>query len=447
MAVVSHEKSPARAKRRKWIILLVVISLLILAAGIWAWYAKNSAGKAKGASAVQVVSAPVTQVDISVKLTANGTVSALQTVDVRPQISATIRAVHIKEGHFVHKGDRLFTLDTRTEDANLSKTEAQVVKDRSDLMNAERNLERNRGLLKQEYISQADFDTAQTLAEGLRSQLAIDLASVKAAKAARSFDEITAPIAGRTGVIGVYPGSLVQPSGTSTASGAILVSITQIDPINVTFTLPEREIAGLQQASAKGNVPVSAKLDAASQKDNQGHLVFIDNTVDVASGTIRLKAEFSNADHRLWPGMFVTVALAPLKLLGALTVPAQAVQTGPEKKFLYVIGEDHKVASLPINVHLIQDGLAVVDGIALGTRVVVEGAQNLRPGSVVAEADTTSAKTATGTPNIPGTPTGKVSASPDLRASNEPLRIMHPPPDHDGAAVGLRNIGWHYCLR
>jgi multidrug efflux system membrane fusion protein len=428
MAVVSHEKSPAPPKRRVWIILLAAISLITLAAGIWIWQTKNTTGKAKGASAIQVVSAPVTQADISVKLTANGTVSALQTVDVRPQISATIRAVHIKEGQFVHKGDRLFTLDTRTEDANLSKTEAQVVKDRSDLTNAERNLERNRGLLKQEYISQADFDTAQTLAEGLRSQLAIDLASVKAAKVARSFDEITAPIAGRTGVIGVYPGSLVQPSSTSTASGAILVSITQIDPINVMFTLPEREISGLQQASAKGDVTVIAKLDLADQKTKKGHLVFIDNTVDAASGTIRLKAEFSNADHRLWPGMFVTVALAPLKLSGALMVPAQAVQTGPEKKFLYVIGEDHKVASQPVDVRLIQDDVAVVDGVALGARVVVEGAQNLRPGSVVAEADPAAARKTgksadaanisgiPGTTDIsaaPGTPTDKTSASPD----------------------------------
>jgi RND family efflux transporter MFP subunit len=334
-----------------------------------------------------VVSAPVTQTDVSVRLTADGTVSALQTVDVRPQISATVKVVHIKEGQFVRKGDRLFTLDTRTEDANLSKAEAQVVKDRADLMNAERNLERERGLLKQEYVSQLEFDTAQNLADGLRGQRAIDLASVEAARVARSFDEITAPIAGRTGAIVVYPGSLVQPSGTATTSGAVLVSITQIDPINVSFTLSERELAGLQQAFAKGEVPVSAKLDLANQTDKKGHLVFIDNTVDSASGTIRLKAEFPNTDHRLWPGMFVTVALAPRTLAGALTVPAQAVQTGPEKKFLYVIGEDHKVTSVPINVRLIQDGYAVVEGIALGARVVVEGAQNLRPGSVVAESE------------------------------------------------------------
>jgi RND family efflux transporter MFP subunit len=373
------------------------ISLIALTAGAWIWLARTTAGNPMGVNAFQVVSAPVTQADVSVRLTANGTVSALQTVDVRPQISATIKVVHIKEGQFVHKGDRLFTLDSRTEDANLSKAEAQVVKDRADLMNAERNLERQRELFRQEYISQSEFDTAQNQVDVLRGQLAVDQASLEASRVARSFDEITAPIAGRTGAIAVYPGSLVQP-GTSTAIGAILVSITQLDPINVSFTLPEREFAGLQQAFAKGKVPVSAKLDLPNQTDMEGHLVFIDNSVDTASGTIRLKAEFPNANHRLWPGMFVTVALAPRNLAGALTVPAQAVQTGPENKFLYVIGEDNKVTPMTVNVRLIQDGFAVVEGIALGARVVVEGAQNLRPGSVVAEANGTATDKKSGKP-------------------------------------------------
>lgn len=416
MEVVSHENSSARAKRRMWIP-IAAISLIALAAGAWIWHVQNTAGSPKGPSAFRVVSAPVTQIDVPVRLTANGTVSALQTVDVRPQISATVKVVHIKEGQFVNKGDRLFTLDTRTEDANLSKAEAQVIKDRADLMNAERNLERERGLLKLEYVSQAEFDTAQNLVDGLRGQLAIDQASVEASRVARSFDEITAPIAGRTGAISVYPGSLVQP-GTSTATGAVLVSITQLDPINVSFTLPERELAGLQQAFAKGKVPVSAKLDLAGQTDLNGRLVFIDNAVDTASGTIRLKAEFPNADHRLWPGMFVTVALAPRTLVGALTVPAQAVQTGPETSFLYVIGEDSKVSSIPVNVRLNQDGLAVIEGIALGARVVVEGAQNLRPGSIIVETNGTATgkqagKTTGPAPNTTGT-TDKATAQPDI---------------------------------
>jgi membrane fusion protein, multidrug efflux system len=384
MNVVSRIKSSVHAKQRM-LIPIAVVSFIALASGYWIWHAQGTPGKPKGASAVQVVSAPVAQVDVPVILTANGTVSALQAVDVRSQISAVVKAVHIKEGQFVRKGDRLFTLDARTEDANLNKVEAQVVKDRADLKNAERNLERVRGLLSQEYVSQSEFDTAQNLVDGLRGQLAIDLANLEASRVARSYNDIVAPIAGRTGVISVYPGSLVQP-GSSTASGAVLVSITQLDPINVSFTLPERELTGLQQAFAKGRVSVTAKLDVANQADLKGRLVFIDNAVDAASGTIRLKAEFPNADHRLWPGMFVTIALSPRTLAGALTVPVQAVQTGPERKFLYAIGEEGKVASVPINVSLIQNGIAVVEGIASGTRVVVEGAQNLRAGSVVTEA-------------------------------------------------------------
>ncbi len=378
MDQVSHASHPPRAKRRTRITLAAIL-LIALAASAWVWYGKSPAAKIKETGPVQVVSALVAQADVPVRLTANGTVSALQTVEVRPQVSALVKSVHIKEGQFVRKGELLFTLDARTEDANLSKAGAQVIKDRADLMSAERNLERQRELFRQEFISQSEFDLAQNQVDGLRNQLAIDQASVEASRVARGFSEITAPIAGRTGAIAIYPGSLVQPNS------AALVSITQINPINVSFTLPERELADVQQAFIKGEVPVSAKLDLPGQPALKGRLVFVDNAVDTASGAIRLKAAFPNPDNRLWPGMYLTVTLEPRMLAGAITVPVQAVQTGPEKKFLYVIGEDRKAAALPVNVRLIQDGIAVIEGIAPGARVVVEGAQNLRPGSVVTE--------------------------------------------------------------
>lgn len=380
MEVVSQAQTMKHTKRHSWIATAAIL-LIALFVGVWLWHGRSPAAKVKATGAIQVVSAPVARADVPVRLTANGTVSALQTVEVRPQISATIRAVHIKEGQFVRKGDRLFTLDARTETANLSRAEAQVAKDRADLANAERNLERQRQLIRQEYVSRAEFDAAQNQVDMLRSQLAIDLAAVEASHVTRGYSEIAAPIAGRTGAIAVYPGSLVQPNG------AALVSITQIAPINVSFTLPERELADLQQAFAKGEVPVGAKLDLPGQPALAGRLVFIDNAVDTASGTIRLKAEFANPDNRLWPGMFVTATLAPRTLGGAATVPVQAVQTGPENKFLYVVGADRKVSSLPVNVRLIQGGIAVIEGVAPGVRVVVEGAQNLRPGDAVAESE------------------------------------------------------------
>ena len=229
---VMHQTKPSAHINRRIVIALVII--LLVAFGIWFWRANGSAAKHKEAGPVQVVSALVRQTDISAKLTANGTATAVQTVEVRPQISATIKSVHIKEGQSVRKGDLLFTLDTRTENASLSKAEAQVIKDRADLLNAERNLERQRELFRQEYVSRAELDTAQNIVDVLRGQVAIDQASVDASRVARSFGEITAPIAGRTGTIAVYPGSLVQPNGIA------LLNITQIDPINVSFTLPER---------------------------------------------------------------------------------------------------------------------------------------------------------------------------------------------------------------
>lgn len=362
----------------------IVPAIIILALGGAAAYAylrpSGEMPKARNGAPVPVVSALVTNADVPVRLSANGTVSAVQSVEVRAQISATIRAVHVREGQFVSAGQRLFSLDVRTEEANIGKAEAQVLKSRADLANAERNLQRQRELFAQKFISQTALDTAQNQVESLRAQVAADQASAEASRVARGFGEIVAPIAGRLGAIAVYPGSLVQPTGLP------LVSIAQIDPINVSFTLPESELPALQKALAGGGVAVSVQVDEADAKGRSGRLSFIDNNVDVASGTIRLKATFANGDGRLWPGMFVRVALAPRTVSGALVVPVQAVQTGPEQKFVYVIGEDGKVSPLPVRVTLVQEGRAVIEGAPAGSRVVLEGAQNLRPGSVVVEA-------------------------------------------------------------
>lgn len=374
-ASASH--SPRSAGR----ILVVLAILIALAAAGWYWRERSAAPPArKGPGAIPVVSATVAMADVPVRLAANGTASALQSVEVRAQISATIRAVHVQEGQYVRRGEQLFTLDTRTEEANLGKAVAQVEKSRADLANAERNLRRQRELFAQKFISQTALDAVQNQVDSLRAQVAADLAVVAAGRVALGHGTIVAPIAGRIGAVNVHPGSLAQPGGTP------LVGIAQIDPIDVSFTLPERELSTLQQAMGKGAVEVSAKLDETSQAVRTGRLTFIDNAVDSSSGTIRLKARFDNADSRFWPGLFVTVSLAPRILTNVPTVPVQAVQTGPERKFLYVIGEENKVSIAPVKVLLVQDGHAVIEGPAPGTRVVVEGAQNLRPGSTVAEA-------------------------------------------------------------
>ena len=378
------------------ILVALVIAIALAAGGAWYWRERSATPAAKkGPGAIPVVAAEVLARDVPVRLSANGTVSAVQAVDVRAQISATIRAVHVAEGQFVKRGDPLFTLDTRTEEANLGKAEAQLARSRADLANAERNLKRQRELFARNFISQTALDGVQNQVDSLRAQVAADQAVIEAGRVARGYGAIVAPIAGRIGVVAVYPGSLVQPSGTP------LVTITQIDPINVSFSLPERELPILQRAMAAGALPVMAQADGGKEATRTGQLTFIDNSVDSSSGTIRLKARFDNPERFFWPGMFVTVSLTPRILPGVSTVPVQAVQTGPERKFLYVIGADSKVSVAPVRVVLVQDGRAVIEGPPAGICVVVEGAQNLRPGDTITEA------TPDASPGQPGPGQGK----------------------------------------
>ena len=384
-------KITTHAKRNIWIILLCLLAIIVIFTTSF-WYNQEiaiAAGPA-GSQKIQIVSAIVKKHDVPIKLTANGTVISQQTVEVRPQLSAIVKTVHIKEGQFVQKGDKLFTLDARTESANLNKAEAQLARSNADFENAIRNLKRQKKLFEQKFISQAALDTAQKDFDSLKGKLDFDKAFVQESRVAHGFTTITAPISGRTGSIPVHPGSLVQPNiaipgSVTQPRSAVLVSITQINPINIRFTLPERKLSILQQALAKGDVTVNTELDAAGETLIEGRLIFIDNAVDTQSGSILIKAEFPNQNKKLWPGMFVTVVLTPEVIIDALTVPVQAVQTGPENKFLYVIGKDNKVEQKTIIVRLVQDGIAVVEGATPGTKIVVEGGQNLRPGSTVIE--------------------------------------------------------------
>jgi RND family efflux transporter MFP subunit len=377
---------------RRGMMIFGALALLLAGGGAW-WLASRAesvvvppAGRGAGGP-VSVTTALIKQLDLPVTVIANGSVVALQAVDIRAQVASTIQTIHIIEGQNVKKGDLLFTLDARAEEANLRKAEAQVIKSKSDLANAERNLLRQRELFQQKFISQSALDTAINQADVLKGQLAVDEAAAEASRVARSFTEIRAPFSGRTGAINVRVGSLVQPNAQSAQA---LVTISQIDPIGVSFALPERELSHVQRALAAGNLPVSIELAAPPKQILTGKLTFVESTVDAASGTIAMKAAFANGERLLWPGMFVNVSLSARTLPGALVVPVQAVQTGPEVKFVYLVGEGGKVTSAPIEVELNQAGMAAIKGgpaVKAGARVVVEGAQNVRKDSVVVESD------------------------------------------------------------
>jgi RND family efflux transporter MFP subunit len=373
--------APTAPRRRRRFLVSAGLAALVAIAAIWWWNgAKSQDANAarKGAAPIPVVTAKATQRDVPVTLRANGTVVAIQSVDLRPQVTSTVREVHIREGQSVKAGELLFTLDARADEANYKKALAQIEKDKADLATAQRNYERQKELFNQKFISQSALDTAQNTVDTLRGQLAVDTAAAEAAKVSVGYSEIRASFAGRTGTIPVRAGSLVQPTSPP------LVTVTQVNPIQVSFTLPERELAGLRAAMGSSPVEVTAVLEGAGKL--KGRLVFLDNSVDSTTGTIRVKAEFDNEKALLWPGMYVNVEVAPRMLTQATVVPVQAVQTGPDNRFIYVVGADGKVVQRSVKVSLIDGPIAVVEGVQPGDRVVTEGAQNLRPGSAVAEA-------------------------------------------------------------
>jgi len=370
-------------RRWPWIAGALIIGALLA----WWWFGSKSQeakGASRGSAPVVVVTTKVETRDVPVRLKANGTVTALQSVDLRAQVTSTVLDVHFREGQTVAKGDLLFTLDARAEEANMRKAEAQIEKDKADLATAKRNLERQQELFRQKFISQSALDTVQNQVDTLTGQLAVDNAAMESTRVARAYMVIRAPFAGRTGTIGVRAGSLVQP-GSSQTPGSVLVTVTQIDPISVAFTLPEKELPGVQAALRAGEIPVTASTQDGGETF-RGKLTFVDNAVDTTTGTIRVKAEFANPGAKLWPGAYVNVDLAPRTLNAATVLPTQAVQTGPNSKFVYTVGEDKKVSSKAVTLAYVEEGFAVVQGIEPGTRVVVEGAQNVRPGTTVAEA-------------------------------------------------------------
>ena len=360
-----------------------VLAAAVLGAGIFGGYLvmrskAETLPQQPRASAQIVKTERAEQKSIPIIIRANGYVTAINTVDVRPQVQNVVRAVHVQEGQEVKAGQLLFTLDERGDLSNLEKARAQLAHDRADLADAELTLKRNQELLAKSFISQAVVDTSRNKVESARGTLHADQAAIEAAQVALGYNKITASMSGRIGAIAVHPGSLAQPAGTP------MLTISQLDPVAVGFSVPERELSYLASTYPKGDAPVSAQLPG--KKELGGRLIFIDNTADAQSGTIRMKAQFSNPDRTLWPGAFVNVQLISRTLPDAVVVSAQAVITGPNDKLVYVVQPDDTVKIRKVEIAAIEGGLAAVTGLGVGERVVVEGAQNLRPGSKVKEA-------------------------------------------------------------
>ena len=338
---------------------------------------------AASAPPVGVTTVRALQRDLPVLLTATGTVAPLSSVDVRPQVTSLVTKVHVKEGQFVRAGELLFTLDARADEANVAKAQAQLARDEAALADAQRQLARSRDLLAQNFVSQGALDSSRTLVESNTAAVNADRAALDAVRLGLSYARITAPSAGRLGAINVYPGSSVQANQTS------LASVTQLDPIAVSFSLPQRHLADALAALKDGGALVTAtrpESAGAASAALQGRLKFVDNAVDPNSGTVKVKALFDNRDGKLWPGAFVSVAMMASVMKGAVVVPRAAVIQGARGALVYAV-QDGKAVARPVQVLYAEGDDAAVSGVKPGERIVLDGRQNVRPGASVVERD------------------------------------------------------------
>lgn len=361
----------------KWRILAV---LVVLYAGSKAFdYFFPATGKTGGPQTI--TSVVVEKKDVPLIIEATGTIISSSIVDIRPMTTNTVKTIHIKDGQEVKEGELLFTLDDRNDRANYEKLKALADDSQKQYLRAKELVAKN-------FISKAGLETS--LANAKSAQ-----AAARSAEVQLSYDSIRSPIAGRAGIINVFPGSLVQASNvvttatssTATSSVGSMVTITQLNPINVQFVVPEKDIPLLmdgKQADTPLKVKVSVGNDAKAVYE--GEVLVIDNQVDPSIAAVRVRAQIPNEKMTLLPGQFARVSLNANTLKDAIAVPSEAIVISPKGRLVYIVDKDDKVQSKPIKVIYEYQGTSVISGIESGSRVVVEGKQNLRPGSKIREA-------------------------------------------------------------
>lgn len=325
--------------------------------------------------------------DVPVLLDAVGTAAAAKTVTVRAQVEGRLVEVSFREGQDVKAGDVLARIDPIIYKAQLDQVVAKKAQDEAQLANARLDLARYEKLAKDRSASVQQVDTQRALVAQLEAQVKLDQAAIDNARALYGYTTIVSPIAGRAGIRAVDEGNLVRASDTSG-----IVTIAQLDPIIVTFSLPQQQLSQVAAAMKRGVPRVviaqadGGKKDAAGSPDVTplvGTLDVIDNLVDQTTGTVRMKASFSNAHGRLWPGQYVALRVEIDTLRGVTTLPIEAVQRGPNGPFVYVVGAEDKITLQPLSLQREADGLAIITGLAADARVVTTGFSRLVEGGKV----------------------------------------------------------------
>ncbi len=351
----------------------------------------TAACSTKVAQTAPVMAVPVTVAKAELKtmpinLTAIGTGEAYSTVSIEAQVNDILEAVHFKAGDFVKKGDLLFSLDARPFQATLAQAEANLARDKAQAELDAVQAERYAKLFSEGVASKEQTDQMQATSDAQQALLHADEAAVQSAKLNLQYCTIFAPVDGRTGALQVYPGSVVKQNDVP-----VLVVINQVTPLYVNFAVPEQYMGIIKKYMAGGHLQVQATPygDTAAET---GTLTFLDNTVDNTTGTIKLKATFVNPDHRLWPGQFATVSLRLAEDENATVVPTQAVQTGQNGDYIFVIDAQMRAQSRVVKVARTVGSEAVISsGISPGDTVVTDGQLRLIPGIMVQIKDNSAA--------------------------------------------------------
>ncbi len=352
----------------------LLLPVLVLAAATLNGGCSRSAKKEMPGAPVLVALAVRTNVPVQIDPPPVGHVMAYSTVTLRSQIGGIISQVHFQEGQEVKKNDLLFTIDPRPTQAALDAARAALARDQAQLEYAKINFEREQALYDQKLISRDELDTNRASLDALNGTVAADKAAITNALLNLEFTEIRAPFDGKTGSLQFYQGNVVK------APDDTLLTINQIHPIYVAFAVPEQYLPEIKREMREKTLKVSVTFQNMDGSAPEGELTFIDNTVDVTTGTIQLRATFPNADDTLWPGQFVQVVLTLSDLTNAIVVPSQAVQTGQNGQFVYVVKPDQTVEERPVTTGITYQGATVVQkGLNAGETVVTDGQLRLAP--------------------------------------------------------------------
>lgn len=366
-------------------VLLAIAFLVLLAGAGFAYRAyfvqqasSQTAREAHQPPAVPVLVAAVERQAVPVRLDAIGTVQTIASVGIKSRIDGQIAEVKVRDGQYVKAGEPLFQLDSRAATAQVHQAEAQLARDRAQLVNAKRDVDRFAPLVAKDFVSRQQYDTAVTTAQALDASVQADQAALENAKVQLSYYTITAPIDGRVGMVTLKAGNNVK------ANDVAFLTINQVKPIYVLFSVAESELPAIRAAMAAGPVAVSALPAGDKAPPAQGKLAFFDNAVDSATGTIALRGIFANEDEHLWPGEFVNVSLTLSVEPNALVVPQAAVQIGQNDRFVFVVKPDNTAEARKVTVSRTVDGKTVIaSGLEPGERVVVDGQLRLSNGSRV----------------------------------------------------------------